>query len=80
VQHGKTGYLIPWRDPRLYADHIAALLTDRSLHRRMSIGARERAGRLGWDSTARRLLDLYHDLLDDHAVLHGDVAAGRGTR
>jgi len=79
VQDGKTGYLIPWRDPQLYADRIAALLTDPSLRRRLGTGARERAASLGWDSTAQGLLNLYHDLLDEHAVHHGDLAASRGT-
>ncbi len=80
VQDGKTGYLIPWRDPRLYADRITAVLTDPSLRRRLATGACERSASLGWGTTARNLLDLYHDLLHEHAMLHGELAAGRGTR
>ncbi len=79
VQDGRTGYLIPWRDPRLYADRIAALLTDASLRRRLAAGAHERAATLGWGTTARDLLHLYRELLDEHAMPRGDLVAGRGT-
>jgi D-inositol-3-phosphate glycosyltransferase len=79
VQDGVTGYLIPWRDPRLYADRLALLLADRALRKRMGAAGRERAAALGWERTAHDLLDLYHDLLDQHAVRAGEVASGRGT-
>jgi D-inositol-3-phosphate glycosyltransferase len=79
VQDGRTGYLIPWRDPRLYADRLALLLTDPVLRRSLGAAGRERAAALGWERTAHDLLDLYHELLDEHAARAGEVASGRST-
>lgn len=43
VEAGRTGYVVPARDPRPVADRIMSLLTDKSLRIAMGCAARERA-------------------------------------
>jgi D-inositol-3-phosphate glycosyltransferase len=67
VQDGKTGYLIPWRDPELYARRIGSILTKPGLRSRLSQGARARALEFGWDRVALLLVDLYEQTIREHA-------------
>jgi D-inositol-3-phosphate glycosyltransferase len=79
VQDGRTGFLIPWRDPQLYADRLALLLNDPELRHRMGAAGLARAATLGWERTAQDLLNLYLELLEEHAARAGDLVSGRGT-
>jgi D-inositol-3-phosphate glycosyltransferase len=63
VQEGKTGFLIPWRDPAIYADRIGDILTDPELAGRLGRAARARAMEFGWDRVATQLVDLYDELI-----------------
>jgi D-inositol-3-phosphate glycosyltransferase len=63
VQDGKTGYLIPWRDPSIYADRIGDILSDSQLAARLGRAARARAMEFGWDRVATQLVDIYDDLI-----------------
>ena len=61
VQHGVTGYLIPWRCPEPFANKLDILLTNKSLNLNMGEAARTAAVTLSWSKTADSLLDLYND-------------------
>jgi len=63
VVDGSTGFLVPWRDPTLYARRIADVLTDPVLRARLGHAARLRARQFGWSAVSTQLLDLYEDLL-----------------
>lgn len=63
VQHGQTGYLIPARDPRLYAERLAAILGDADLRARLSAGARRHAARYDWAQVAEEIYGIYCGLV-----------------
>ena len=63
VRDGENGALIPWRDPRLFADSIRAILTDDALSARLRRGALETARTYSWDGVAERTLAVYDDLV-----------------
>jgi D-inositol-3-phosphate glycosyltransferase len=63
VQEGKTGFLIPWRDPAIYADRIGDILSDPEFAGRLGRAARARAMEFGWDRVATQLVDLYDELI-----------------
>lgn len=62
VDHGTTGYLVPDRDPRAFADAIGRILDDPLLAASMSVAAAHRASRYTWGFAAARLRRLYADL------------------
>ena len=63
VKHDKTGYLVPWRSPDSFAQHINKLLENKSLKNSMGIESIFEAKRMGWDKTVRNLLRLYESLI-----------------
>jgi D-inositol-3-phosphate glycosyltransferase len=68
IQDERTGYLIPWRDPALYAERIAQVISQPNLRAQLGANARERALRFGWENVARQLLDLYESLRHEPAA------------
>jgi D-inositol-3-phosphate glycosyltransferase len=62
VDHGETGYLVPDRDPALFAHYLREII-DHPLHA-AALGRRgaERAKRYTWSFSAARLRRLYTDL------------------
>ena len=62
VEHGRTGYLVPWRCPEPFADSVQAILSSRALRKSMSVAARQRAEGMGWDLVARETFRLYNSL------------------
>lgn len=62
VDDGETGFLIPERNPVLFADAIAQILDDPMLKTSMSMASSERAKRYTWGFAAARLRRLYADL------------------
>jgi len=68
VQDGRTGFLIPWREPSLYADRIADVLTQPQLSARLGSNARSRALEFGWPRVAEQLVELYEGLLAAQAA------------
>lgn len=62
VDHGETGYLVPNRDPELFAHYLREII-DHPAHA-AALGARgaERARRYTWSFSAARLRRLYTDL------------------
>jgi D-inositol-3-phosphate glycosyltransferase len=62
VDDGLTGYLIPGRDPSVFADRIRTILDDPALAASMGVRAAERARRYTWSFAAARLRRVYADL------------------
>jgi D-inositol-3-phosphate glycosyltransferase len=63
VRDGENGALVPWRDPRLFADRIRPILTDPSRAATLRRGALETAAQYSWDAVAERTLAVYDGLL-----------------
>lgn len=62
VDHERTGFLVPGRDPEVFARHTAELLEDADLRLRMATAAAERGRRYTWSFAAARLRRLYTDV------------------
>ena len=59
VQHGRNGYLMPWRCPEPFANSMEVILYSEGLQRSMSVEARKRAEGMGWENVARETFRLY---------------------
>ena len=65
VRDGKTGLLVPPRDPAALRAAIDRLLADVDLRRRLGRAARERVAELcGWDRVLDRTIQAYEDAVD----------------
>lgn len=62
VDHGESGFLVPDRDPHLFARHVNALLDDPHLAATMGNRGALRARRYTWSLAAARLRRTYADL------------------
>ncbi len=62
VQHGKTGYRVPARDPAALAAKITRLLTDEGLRRRMGHRAACWAEKYAWPLVADRIEGVYGEM------------------
>lgn len=71
VADGVTGLLVPPGDPAALAGAVDRLLADRPAAAAMGRAARERAGAYDWSQLARRVLDVYHGVLDEAAAASG---------
>lgn len=61
VEPGKTGFIIPPRDPKALANALVDLLSDREKRSAMTGHAREAAlTRFSWKELGRQTLDAYH--------------------
>jgi len=63
VEHGSTGYLIPWRCPEAFASQIEVLLKNKDLHRFMSKEAMKKAYSLSWDASSEKAANLYSKVI-----------------
>lgn len=68
VEDGVSGLLTPPNDALALADRLEQLLDDDALRSTMGLAARERATRFGWSSIACEVLDVYRDLIAEHAL------------
>jgi D-inositol-3-phosphate glycosyltransferase len=68
VDHGRTGFLVPDRDPDHFAAHVAHLLDDPDDAARMSRVAAERARRYTWGFAAARLRRVAADVTANERV------------
>jgi glycosyltransferase involved in cell wall biosynthesis len=59
VEDGRTGALVPERDPEALARAIDALLRDPSRASAIGAAGRDAAGRFGWDAAAERFESAY---------------------
>jgi D-inositol-3-phosphate glycosyltransferase len=73
VRDGENGALVPWRDPRLFADRIRPLLLDPGYAERMRIGALDTAAQYSWDAVAERTIGVYDSLLGHEVGRVGSV-------
>ena len=62
IDHGKTGYLVPWRCPEAFARSLETLLENPPLRRAMGAAARDTAERLSWSAMANKMLACYNQL------------------
>jgi D-inositol-3-phosphate glycosyltransferase len=62
VEHGRTGYLLPWRCPEPFADSLEMILSSKGLQKSMSLAARKRAEGMGWGTVAGETYRLYNSL------------------
>ncbi len=69
VDHGETGFLVPDRDPVLFAKAIGQIMDEPLLAEAMSEASTARAGRYTWSFAAARLRRLYVDLTARQLVL-----------
>jgi glycosyltransferase involved in cell wall biosynthesis len=66
IVDGETGFLIPPSDRRQFAERIVTLLRDEPLARQFGEAGRRRVEALfRWEMIARRLVELYQQVLDD---------------
>lgn len=69
VQHGRTGFLAPMRNPGALADLILELLTNRPLRQELGQQAHMYAQEFGWNRIAEQMLGVYAQALQRHACL-----------
>ncbi len=65
INHGESGYLIPWRCPEPFAQRIETLLANEALRKVMGRAARTKAMEMSWSGVAGVMLDCYASLMDD---------------
>lgn len=63
IEEGKTGFLVPARDPSAYAEKIATIVTNPPLRRRMGEAGHVAAESYQWDKAGQQVLDAYLELL-----------------
>jgi D-inositol-3-phosphate glycosyltransferase len=76
VADGETGFLIPWRNPHLFAEKLQLLLRHPPVAQRLGREGARRMRGLGWAATASELTRVYTELL---AGLRPRLAAARST-
>lgn len=59
VQHGRTGYLKPWRCPDAFANSVEMIISSDGLQQSLGEAARLRAEGMGWDNVAAMMWDEY---------------------
>ncbi|MSP13647.1 MAG: glycosyltransferase family 1 protein [Chloroflexi bacterium] len=62
IEDGKTGYLVPDRDPEALAQRLQLLLTNPARRDVMSIQAATQARRYSWSNIASEIVDLYEQV------------------
>ncbi len=62
VDHGDSGFLVPGRDPEVFAEHLRTLLDDPALAATMGRRAALRSRQYTWGLAAARLRRLYADV------------------
>ena len=63
VQHGVTGYTVPVDEPRALADCLKELIKNQGLREKMGQQAAEFARQYGWNVIARRIEEVYREVL-----------------
>ncbi len=67
IQHGRTGYLKPWRCPDAFANSVEMIIANDGLQQSLGAAARKRAEGMGWDNVAAMMLEEYDMLTGQHA-------------
>ena len=63
VEHGRTGYLKPWRCPEAFAGSLEMIISNKRLQQSMGKAARRRAEGMSWDAVAAQLAKVYESRL-----------------
>ena len=63
VEHGRTGYLKPWRCPEAFAGSLEMILSSKRLQQSMGRAARRTAEGMSWDAVAARVAEVYESNL-----------------
>jgi D-inositol-3-phosphate glycosyltransferase len=63
VQDGRTGFLVPERDPAALADRIRLLLSNPELRQELGSEAIRWVSHYSWASVAGRILEVYESAL-----------------
>lgn len=63
IEDGRNGLLVPPDNPEALADRLERLLTDVDLALTLRHAARQRAQSYAWSSVARRMIQLYRELI-----------------
>ena len=63
VKNGKTGLLVPPRDPKALAEAIICLLQDENVRRKMGRNARKKAENYSWKRIAEKYERVYEELI-----------------
>jgi D-inositol-3-phosphate glycosyltransferase len=71
VDHGESGFLVPGREPEVFARHVAAILDDPELAARLGARGAARSRRYTWSLAAARLRRAYADLTARELVACG---------
>ncbi len=75
VRDGETGFLVPWRDPALFAERLRLVLDNGELRQRLAAQARPSVERYSWQRIADEHLAMYDEVLAAHRP--GSLAAAR---
>ncbi|MCH7737362.1 MAG: glycosyltransferase [Chloroflexi bacterium] len=59
IQHGRTGYLKPWRCPDAFANSVEMIISSDGLQQSLGEAARKRAEGMGWDNVAAMMWQEY---------------------
>ncbi len=59
IQHGRTGYLKPWRCPDAFANSVEMIISSDGLQQSLGEAARLRAEGMGWDNVAAMMWEEY---------------------
>ena len=63
VKDGETGYHVPYDAPQVLSEKLGALLGDSALRKRMGARAAAYAREYAWEKIAKRIVDVYRELL-----------------
>ncbi len=67
VRDGGSGFLVPTRDPSVFAARLKTILSDTQLQASFSLEAVESAAAFSWDRSATRFLELYECLVREES-------------
>ncbi len=64
VYHLENGLLVPWQRAEAFSETILQLMHDEALRKRLAQVARDSVRRLGWQTVAQQILDIYDELAE----------------
>jgi len=68
VDHGVTGYLVPWRCPEPFADKMEILFKNENLRHFMGQKSREKALSMSWANMSTNMVKVYRDVVAENLV------------
>ena len=79
VDHGVTGYLVPWRCPEPFADKIEILFKNKNLRHFMGQKSREKALSMSWENMSTNMEKVYRDVIAKKLVGTKDFSTFRAS-